>query len=115
MEKMQSYILAAKNREKARSESLQNLHIEGLQAARSAAQMLRQKFGVTRVVLFGSMRDRNIHENSDIDLAVWGLPESDYFKAVGKLQGLGKFQFDLVEPQNASSYIRDAISRGIEL
>jgi uncharacterized protein len=112
---MQGYILAARTREKARYEAMERLHIDGLKAATEAAQMLRREFGATRVVLFGSMLNQNIHENSDIDLAVWGLPESDYFKAVGKLQGLGKFQFDLIEPQNASPYIVDAISQGMEL
>jgi predicted nucleotidyltransferase len=53
---------------------------------------------------------------SDIDLAVWGLPEKDYFKAVGVLLDIAEdFSLDLIEAQHARSYILPAISQGIEL
>jgi predicted nucleotidyltransferase len=53
--------------------------------------------------------------HSDIDLAVWGLPEKDYFKAVAELDDGYDFEVDLVEVQNARPYILDAIDRGVEL
>jgi len=112
---MQSYILGAKAREQARQEKLKQRQIHGIQIAKQAATMLRQEFGATRVVLFGSMLKQNIYENSDIDLAVWDIPKSKYFKAVGKLQGLSEFEIDLVEPENAPIYIIEAINQGIEL
>jgi len=61
------------------------------------------------------MRDGTIHENSDIDLAVWGLAASDYFQAVGELQGLSTFAIDLVEAERAPVYLLDAIAGGMEL
>lgn len=69
----------------------------------------------TRVVLFGSMLQPKIHADSDIDLAVWNLTKSDYFQAVGKLQGLSEFLIDLIEADNASDYIVEAIAQGMEL
>lgn len=74
----------------------------GIEVARQAATMLRQDFNVTRVVLFGSMLQPRIHRYSDIDIAVWNLAKSDYFQAVGKLQGLSEFAIDLIEAENAS-------------
>jgi predicted nucleotidyltransferase len=53
--------------------------------------------------------------HSDIDLAVWGLPEQDYFKAVADLDYGHSFEVDLVEIQKASPYILEAIHRGFEL
>jgi len=114
-DKMYGYILAARKREQARQESLRQLQSRGIETAKRAARMLRQEFGVKRVVLFGSMLQPKIHANSDIDLAVWNLSKSDYFQAVGKLQGLSEFAIDLVESENAPDYIVEAIAQGLEL
>lgn len=114
-DKMYGYILAARKREQARQESLRQIQSRGIETAKQAARILRQKFSATRVVLFGSMLQPKIHENSDIDLAVWNLSKSDYFQAVAKLQGLSEFVIDLIEAENASDYIVEAIAQGIEL
>ncbi len=114
-DKMYCYILAARKREQARQESLRQLQSRGIETAKRAARMLRQEFGVKRVVLFGSMLQPKIHADSDIDLAVWNLSKFDYFQAVGKLQGLSEFEIDLVEVENASDYIVEAIAQGLEL
>jgi hypothetical protein len=54
--------------------------------------------------------------HSDIDLAVWDLPEKDYFKAIGYLLEISEeFSIDLVEIQHAKPYILAAIEQGIEL
>lgn len=114
-DKMYSYILAARKREQARQEGLRQLQSRGIETAKQAARILRQQFRATRVVLFGSMLQPEIHADSDIDLAVWNLSKSDYFQAVGKLQGLSEFEIDLVEAENASDYIVEAIAQGLEL
>jgi predicted nucleotidyltransferase len=106
---MQSYILGARNREKTRLAQLKERQNQGLEIAKQAAKLLRQEFGATRVILFGSMLNPHIHQSSDIDLAVWNLPKSDYFQAVCKLQGLSEFAIDLIEPDKAPAYIIEAI------
>ena len=114
-DKMYGYILTAKKRKQARQESLRQLQSRGIETAKHAARILRQEFGGKRVVLFGSMLQSKIHEDSDIDLAIWNLSKSDYFQAVGKLQGLSEFAIDLIEAENAPDYIIEAIAQGIEL
>jgi predicted nucleotidyltransferase len=53
---------------------------------------------------------------SDIDLAVWGLPERDYFRAVGNLLDItSEFNIDLVEGQRVQPHILKGIAKGIEL
>jgi uncharacterized protein len=116
---MQSYILTARAKEQANNEALERRRSQAMQIARIAAEILRAEFGASRVVLFGSIlsdaADRSFHEDSDIDLAVWGISDRLYFKAVGKLQGLSEFAIDLVEPQDAPSYILEVIAKGVDL
>lgn len=65
--------------------------------------------------MFGSVLTQHFHETSDIDLAVWNLPEKVYFKTVARLLSLSDFEIDLVEVQYASPEILEAIAQGKEL
>ncbi len=110
-------ILAAKaNREQFLLEMKQRQR-DGLEVAQKCANFLKEKYRVKKVVLFGSLLDyEKMTPHSDIDLAVWGLPEQDYFKAMGfLLEVAGNFSIDLLEIQNVKSYILSAIDQGIEL
>jgi uncharacterized protein len=110
-------VLAAReNREQFLLEMKQRQK-EGLELAKKCANFLKEKYGVSKVVLFGSLLDyEQMTPHSDIDLAVWGLPEKDYFKAVGFLLEIAdNFSIDLVEIQHARSYILSAINQGVEL
>jgi uncharacterized protein len=116
---MQSYILTAQAKEQSNREALERQRSQAMQIAQIAAELLRSEFGASRVVLFGSVLsdagDLSFHQDSDIDLAAWGISDRLYFKAVGKLQGLSDFAIDLVEPQDLPPYIFDAISKGVDL
>jgi predicted nucleotidyltransferase len=114
-DKMQEYILTAQRRSQSRLEQIALWRSRGIEVAKKAANLLKQEFGAERVVLFGSVLGEGFHESSDLDLAVWGLPESLYFKAVARLEGLDGFVIDLVEVQHAFPHIADAIQQGIEL
>ena len=110
-------VLAAReNREQFLLEMKQRQK-KGLELAKKCANFLKEKYGVSKVVLFGSLLDyEQMTPHSDIDLAVWGLPEKDYFKAVGFfLEIADNFSIDLVEIQHARSYILSAINQGVEL
>lgn len=111
---MQGYILTAQHQEQQCQERLEHRRQKGLAGANTAAAQLKQ-LGATKVVLFGSLLDESFHEQSDMDLAVWGLPENLYFKAVTQLQGIAGFEVDLVEAEDAMSHILEAIAQGIEL
>ena len=75
--------------------------------------MLKQNFGATRVVIFGSLLDRRLfHAHSDIDLAAWGISERDYLKAVGAVLDLDpEFSADLVRMEEAGASIRTTVER----
>lgn len=116
-QEMVNKILAARENRDEYLVEMKQRQQEGLEIARKGANFLKQKYGVTKVVLFGSLLNaEEMTPYSDIDLAVWGLPEQDYFKAVGFLLELANdFPLDLVEAQNVRPYILPAIEEGLEL
>ncbi|MEW5869337.1 MAG: nucleotide disphospho-sugar-binding domain-containing protein [Chloroflexota bacterium] len=76
-----------------------------------AASLLKGEFGAARVAVFGSLVQSGLfHPRSDIDLAVWGLDERLYFRAVGVLHSLDvDFEIDLVIFDEARPVIQEAI------
>lgn len=97
---------------------------QGWEIARKCAQVLKEQFGVNKVVLFGSLLDvEQMHWRSDIDLAVWGLGEYDLFKAGAAVDRVIRdsppYNFppvDLVDVNLAKPHILEAISQeGVEL
>lgn len=114
--KMQSYIATARRRQQQRQTHLQQRREQGLALAHQAAAILRQEFGVSRVVLFGSaLSPTAFHETSDLDIAVWDLSPDDYIRAVARLMELPDFSIDLVEAETAQTYLQVAIDQGLEL
>jgi predicted nucleotidyltransferase len=86
--------------------------------ARTAAQHLRQRYKAQRIVVFGSLvHPGRFHLRSDVDLAVWGVSERDYYRAVGEMLALDpQISVDLVEGENVRPSVRDAIAQeGIPL
>jgi uncharacterized protein len=101
------YLQTYQKRAQERKKFLQKRQAKGYKLACQAAHLLKTEFGADTVFLFGSMLSLDrIHERSDIDLAVTGLNPKDYFRALGKLQGLDRdFPIDLVEVSEAKSHI----------
>lgn len=81
--------------------------------AQAAAQVLRQQFGATRVVTFGSLARRDWFTPwSDIDLAAWGISPGAFYRAVATVAGMSsEFRLDLVTPEDCQSSLRHAIER----
>jgi len=71
----------------------------GYKNARKAAVYLKNKYSVQKVLLFGSLVNIDyFHNNSDIDIAVEGLPDKYYYQAVGELMDLiHDFPIDVVD------------------
>lgn len=67
--------------------------------ARVAAKVLKENYGATRVVVFGSLTNSaSFTRWSDIGLAVWDVPDDRFYAAVGAVTGLtSDFKIDLVD------------------
>jgi len=88
------------------------------EVARRAAALLKRKFGVTRVVVFGSL----IHEGcftrwSDVDIAAWGISPDATFRAIGAVMYLDpEIIVSLVDVETCRPSLLAVIEReGIEL
>jgi predicted nucleotidyltransferase len=83
------------------------------EVAQRAAALLREEFGVTQVIVFGSLvHDYWFSKTSDVDLAAWGLKDEDYFTAVAKLQDLSpEFKVDLVAMEHCKPELREVITK----
>lgn len=84
--------------------------------ARQIAEMLRSRFGVTQVLLFGSLAKGRFEATSDVDLAVAGLAEAEFFQAVAQAGKLSDFPVDL-KPLDALAphFLAEVLSTGIEI
>ena len=69
--------------------------LENQQLAQQARQLplvfvelLVNKFKAKKIILFGSLVRGGFDRESDIDLAVQGIPQSDYFQALAMINSL---------------------------
>jgi predicted nucleotidyltransferase len=58
-------------------------------------QVLRNDYGVQRIILFGSLVKGQFTAESDIDLAVTGLAPANFFTAYAEVNRLSQFKVDL--------------------
>jgi predicted nucleotidyltransferase len=78
--------------------------------AKRLAQILADEYGVERVYLFGSFAwGKEVRPDSDIDLAVEGLPPRQFFKAYGRLEKATRYAFDIVPLEKATARLRKQI------
>lgn len=85
---------------------------------REAAGQLKKRFGAKRVFLFGSLAHGAWYRpTSDVDLAVEGVSESDYWKAWRLVEEiLGDRNVDFIDLEMAGDSLKQAVARhGIEL
>jgi predicted nucleotidyltransferase len=88
------------------------------QVAHRATRLLKERFGATRVVLFGSLaRQEGFSLWSDVDLAAWGLRPDETFRAVVALIELDpEIEINLVDMAVCRPDLRAVIEQeGVEL
>jgi uncharacterized protein len=108
---LQRYRAAAQQRRAKKAQALTLRRERAWHVVQHAAHMLQTQFGAKRVVVFGSvLSPQRFHAHSDVDLAVWGLPESTYYQAVGRLQSLdAEIAVDVIAFELASPVLQAAI------
>lgn len=86
--------------------------------AKKVAAVIKRKFVLDKIILFGSTVWGNFWEQSDIDLAIQGLAdEQRYLELYGEIWDLvSPFKVDVILLEKVSPKVRDRILReGIEL
>ena len=112
-EKMVVYQATARKRQMQHQQQLSQRQERAWVLARQAASLLRERFGVSRVAVFGSLvsSDR-LHIRSDVDMAVWELDEKLYYRAVASLLALDReIEIDLVMVEDAPASLRKVIEQ----
>ena len=81
------------------------------QTAHRIAEMLYKDFGATQVAVFGSLAEADTFSKwSDIDIAVWGIPNDKYFRAASVTSDIsGLFKVDLVDFDSCKGLFRERI------
>lgn len=86
--------------------------------AKRAAAMLKTRFAVRRVILFGSLAHASwFMPDSDVDLVIEGLKDEEYWKAWKLVEEIiGDRPVDFIALEEAGDSLRRAIERyGVEL
>jgi predicted nucleotidyltransferase len=79
---------------------------------------LAARYGVRRLVLFGSRARGDNHPRSDVDLAAFGLPPSRvgaFRLALEELPTLLKFDFVAVSPDTSPAFLSEIEKDGVTL
>jgi predicted nucleotidyltransferase len=76
-----------------------------------AADTLKS-FGATDVYLFGSLSKGTFRDDSDIDLAVSGIPPDKFFEAMGRAEDVLNREIDLIDLDENTPFIRFLKSHG---
>ncbi len=79
--------------------------------AHRIAAMLYESFGAMQVVVFGSLAEQESFSKwSDIDIAVWGIPNDKYFRASSIASDIsGLFKVDLIDFESSKGLFRERI------
>jgi len=77
----------------------------------AAANLLRS-MGATQVFVFGSATKGGLRPDSDIDMAVSGLPSKIYFFAISRASDLLGRPVDLVDLDDSTPLVRHLLGSG---
>jgi len=112
-EKLAQYRRTALHRQKARVSKMKPRMDKGWQLARKAARLLREQYHAKRVAVFGSL----LHETrftpwSDVDIAAWGIPAEQTFRAIGAVMDLdASLEINLVDVNTCTQSLLKAIEK----
>lgn len=112
-EQMAAYKAGARRRQERERQALRERERRAWELARQAATALREQFGVSRVVVFGSL----VHPGwftpwSDVDIAAWGIKPEDTFRAIGVVLDLDTdIPLNLVDVGACSASLLETIER----
>jgi predicted nucleotidyltransferase len=77
-----------------------------------AAANLLLRMGATQVFVFGSATRNGLRPDSDVDMAVTGLPPMVYFSAISKASDIFGRPVDLVDLDDPTPLVRHLLGSG---
>lgn len=94
-----------------KQKELAGRRIRAWRLAREAAALLKDRYGASEVLVFGSLAHGAWFSRwSDIDLAVRGIPDDRYYAAVAAVAGLSpEFKIDLIDLDDCLPSLRQVV------
>jgi predicted nucleotidyltransferase len=81
---------------------------------RAAIKETARKYRVSRVLLFGSSLSEEV-ESRDIDIAIEGIADKDYFAFYGDLMCVLSKPVDVVDLSKKSKFVEMVLREGVQL
>lgn len=108
---LDQYRHTAARRQKIRAAKVKPRREKAWKLARQAAQVLREQYHATRVVVFGSLlHESRFTEWSDVDVAAWGIAPDQTFRAIGAVMDLdSSFEINLVDVNTCTPSLLKAL------
>jgi predicted nucleotidyltransferase len=112
-EEVRHYLAAVRRQEEDKKLALERRIQRARELAQEAARTLRDKYGVQRVVLFGSLtRPETFTRWSDVDIAAWGLTAENFLQAMNDVASLdSEIEVNLVDIATVKSTLLEYIQR----
>ncbi|MCP4406095.1 MAG: hypothetical protein GY801_53485 [bacterium] len=99
--------LLLKHQEQRRK--FRQLQEETLQEAKRLARLLVEKFGIETVYLTGPLSYDRFHEGMQLELALEGIPEGHYAKALAHLKQDSALEIALIDLRQADNWTKRSI------
>lgn len=89
----------------------------GWHLAGDLAHLLREQFGATRVAVFGSLSfPEEFDQRSDLDLVVWGIHPTRFYKAVAAVTAISsEFEVDLIDGDIPQPHLSKTLETAIAI
>ncbi len=111
-EQKERYSTGWLKRKKEKEVQLKQKQEQAIEKAIQIAQLLKNKYGVQKAVLFGSLSKGYFWEHSDIDIAFYGTSEKQYLDMAWEASLIAApFKLDLVPAKKATVLLMEKIEK----
>jgi predicted nucleotidyltransferase len=117
-EQLAQYRQTATRRQLERASKMKPRMSKAWELAQMAAKVLREQYHARRVVVFGSLLSESRFTSwSDVDIAAWGIPADQTFRAIGTVMDLdSSFEINLVDVNTCTpSLLRVIEQEGVDV
>ncbi len=111
------YIKGWKKRIKEKEEKLKNLSNQAMKKAKNISHLLKTKYNVDKVFLFGALAENKFRENSDIDIAIENSNQDEFIEIAKDAYDLAApYRLDLIPLEKTTASLKKKIKmKGVKL
>ncbi len=91
--------------------NLKEIPIEYQEDIKKAVKILKEN-GATEIYMFGSIVNANFNKNSDIDIAIKGIKQEDFYRVASILMFELKKEIDLVDLEDENDRFAQMLLKG---